>query len=54
MAYAQKITHFYCWTCRDYHPKTHPHYASQKRRLARRKAARAEETKKEHGAEQRQ
>ena len=24
--YAQKITHFYCWTCKEYHEKTHPHY----------------------------
>ena len=41
--YAQKITHFYCWTCRDYHEKTHPHYRAQRERLAeRRKREQAE------------
>ncbi len=35
--YAQKITHFYCRPCGEYHHKTHPHYRAQKRRAARRK-----------------
>jgi hypothetical protein len=39
MAYAPKITHFYCWTCRVYEPKASPHYRTQRRRLNRRKAA---------------
>ena len=46
MKLAQKITDFFCWTCQAYHPKTHPHFRSQKRRLARRKVARAEQGRK--------
>jgi hypothetical protein len=26
---AQKILFFYCYTCRDYEPKTSPHYRAQ-------------------------
>jgi hypothetical protein len=37
--YAQKILHFYCYTCKDYELKTSPHYRSQKRRFARRRQA---------------
>ncbi len=51
MAYAQKITHFYCYRCRTYEPKTSPHYRNQRRRLNRRKAARTEAE--EQQAEQR-
>jgi hypothetical protein len=41
--YAQKITHFFCRPCGEYHEKTHPHYRAQKRRAAkRRKQAQAE------------
>lgn len=32
--YAQKITHFFCRPCGEYHEKTHPHYRAQKRRAA--------------------
>lgn len=39
MAYAQKILHFYCYTCRDYELKTSPHYRAQKQRFARRRKA---------------
>jgi hypothetical protein len=35
--YAQKILHFYCYTCKDYELKTSPHYRNQKRRIARRR-----------------
>jgi len=49
---AQKIIHFFCWTCREYHLKTHAHYRTQRRRLARRKTARrAEAEQKEDSAE---
>jgi len=34
---AQKITHFYCRPCAEYHPKTHPHYRAMKRRATKRK-----------------
>lgn len=44
MSYAQKITHFFCRPCGDYHPKTHPHYRAMKRRsLKRRKEAEHEQ-----------
>ena len=36
--YAQKITHFFCRPCGEYHEKTHPHYRAQKRRAAMDKA----------------
>lgn len=36
MSYAQKILHFYCYTCKAYELKTSPHYRAQKQRLARR------------------
>ena len=31
---AQKITHFYCHPCREYHLKTHAHYRAMRRRVA--------------------
>ena len=31
---AQKIIHFYCQPCKEYHLKTHPHYMATKRRKA--------------------
>ena len=40
--YAQKILHFYCYTCKDYELKTSPHYAAQKRKFAARRKAEAE------------
>ena len=39
--YAQKILHFYCYTCKAYELKTSPHYRSQKRRFAKRRKAEA-------------
>lgn len=36
---SQKITHFFCRPCGEYHPKTHPHYRAQKRRSRSRKIA---------------
>lgn len=38
MPYAQKILHFYCRPCGDYHSKKHPHYQAMKRRKAKREA----------------
>jgi hypothetical protein len=35
--YAQKILHFYCYTCKAYELKTSPHYRAQKQRFARRR-----------------
>jgi hypothetical protein len=35
--YAQKILHFYCFTCKAYELKTSPHYRAQKQRFARRR-----------------
>ena len=37
--YKQKIIHFFCRPCAEYHLKTHPHY----RAMLRRKAKRAQE-----------
>ena len=37
--YAQKILHFYCYTCKGYELKTSPHYRAQKQRFARRRKA---------------
>lgn len=37
MAYPQKITHFYCRPCAEYHPKTHPHFRATKRRALKRR-----------------
>jgi hypothetical protein len=34
--YKQKILHFFCRPCGEYHLKTHPHYRAQKRRAAKR------------------
>jgi len=31
---AQKIIHFYCPPCGEYHLKTHAHYRAMKRRAA--------------------
>ena len=36
---AQKIRFFYCYECKEYEPKTSPHYRNQKRRFARRRKA---------------
>lgn len=35
---AQKITHFYCRTCGEYHLKTHAHYRAMKKGTQRRKS----------------
>jgi len=35
--YAQPILFFYCYKCKDYEPKTSPHYRAQKQRFARRR-----------------
>jgi hypothetical protein len=35
--YAQKILHFYCFTCKAYELKTSLHYRAQKQRFARRR-----------------
>jgi hypothetical protein len=48
--YAQKILHFYCYTCRDYELKTSPHYRAQKQRFARRR--KAEQAAKQQSSEQ--
>lgn len=34
--YKQKILHFFCRPCGEYHLKTHPHYRAMKRRKAKR------------------
>jgi hypothetical protein len=34
--YAQRIIHFFCRPCGEYHLKTHPHYRAMKRRKAKR------------------
>jgi len=44
--YAQKIIHFFCRPCDEYHLKTHPHYQAMKRRAAKRRKA-AEASKQE-------
>ena len=36
--HAQKILHFYCRPCREYHLKTHPHYRAMKQRSAKRRS----------------
>jgi hypothetical protein len=38
---AQEILFFYCYRCCEYELKTSPHYRSLKRKIARRKAAKA-------------
>jgi hypothetical protein len=38
-SYAQKILHFYCYTCKAYELKTSPHFRNQKRKFARRRKA---------------
>jgi len=35
--FAQKITHFFCRPCGEYHLKTHPHYRAMKKRARDRK-----------------
>jgi hypothetical protein len=35
--YKQKIIHFFCRPCAEYHLKTHPHYRAMKRRAAKRR-----------------
>ena len=37
--YAQKIIHFFCRPCAEYHLKTHSHYRAMKRRAALRRKA---------------
>ena len=37
--YKQKITHFFCRPCAEYHLKTHGHYRAMKRRAALRRKA---------------
>jgi hypothetical protein len=37
--YKQKILHFFCRPCAEYHLKTHPHYRAMKRRAALRRKA---------------
>lgn len=39
--YAQKIIHFFCRPCGEYHLKKHPHYRAMKRRAKRRKVVEA-------------
>jgi hypothetical protein len=39
--YKQKIIHFFCRPCAEYHLKTHPHYRAMKRRKAKRAAEKA-------------
>lgn len=38
--YGQKITHFFCRRCGEYHEKTNPHYRAQKRRAAKKASER--------------
>ncbi len=42
--YKQKIIHFFCRPCGEYHLKTHPHYAAMKRRAAERQKKKAKQT----------
>jgi len=42
--YAQKILHFFCRKCGEYHEKTHPHYKAQKQRAYRRRKAKVAES----------
>jgi hypothetical protein len=35
--YKQKIIHFFCRPCGEYHLKTHPHYRAMKRRAMKRR-----------------
>jgi hypothetical protein len=44
--YAQPILFFYCYICKDYEPKTSPHYTAQQARFAERgEAEKAKEQK---------
>lgn len=43
---AQKIVHFYCRPCGEYHLKTHPHYRAMQRRKADRVKAKEAESRK--------
>ena len=40
--HAQKILHFYCYTCKDYELKTSPHFKEQQAKFAARRKAEAE------------
>ncbi len=46
--YKQKIIHFFCRPCGEYHLKTHPHYRAMKRRAAKRRAAKSLPASKEN------
>jgi len=46
--YKQKILHFFCRPCGEYHLKTHPHYREQQERAEKR---RKEKEAKENGRE---
>jgi hypothetical protein len=39
--YKQKIIHFFCRPCAEYHLKTHAHFRAMKRRKAKRAADKA-------------
>jgi len=52
MSYAQKILHFYCYTCKAYELKTSPHYRAQKLRFARRRRKEKETDREEKGHQQ--
>jgi hypothetical protein len=41
---AQKILHFYCPTCREYHLKTHAHYRAMKLRAKARRIPKIQPT----------
>ena len=47
--YAQPILFFYCYTCKDYEPKTSPHFRDQQARFAARREA--EKTKEQQPKE---
>jgi len=47
--YAQKILHFYCYTCKAYELKTSPHYRAQKQRFARRRRKEKEAKEEDQG-----
>ena len=43
--YKQKIIHFFCRPCAEYHLKTHPHYAEMLERKVERAKKKAEKAK---------
>jgi hypothetical protein len=49
MPYAQKILHFYYYTCKDYELKTSAHYRAQKQRFARRRRKEREAEREQQG-----